>query len=142
VEFKQFRVFSKLTRFETKVSACPLPCEALCWFIPNTGEVRTGVARHQRVRGTQVENVRAALDCEQVRDLLLALCVKLGFCLPPSEQEWIVSEPPLTVYDFTDAVFVGEGLDPATADKTLLNRVRMIVAAAFATSKELVNGKT
>jgi hypothetical protein len=48
----------------------------------------------------------------------------------------------LTVYDFTDAVFVGEGLDPATADKTLLNRVRMIVAAAFATSKELVNGKT
>jgi len=51
----------------------------------------------------------------------VALRGKFGFCLRPSEQDRIVSEPPLTVFAFADAVFMSEGLDPTKADKTLLN---------------------
>jgi hypothetical protein len=59
--------------------------------------------------------------------------MKLGFCLEPNEQERIISDPPQTVYDFADAVLMGEGLDP-TAEKTLLYGVRTVVAATFAKS--------
>jgi hypothetical protein len=77
------------------------------------------------------ENFRAELGRDQARKLLVELCVKVGFCLRPNEQDRIVSEPPLTVSDFTDAVFTSEGLDPAAADKTLLNDVRTVVATHF-----------
>jgi hypothetical protein len=72
----------------------------------------------------------------------VALCVKFGFCLPPSEQDRIVSEPPLTVFDFTDAVYKGERLDPATADKPLLNSVRAVVASHFARFSQPVEDET
>jgi hypothetical protein len=77
------------------------------------GRGANGVARHQRTQRPLVENVRAVLDSDQTQNLLLALCVKFGFCLPPNQQDRIISEPPLTVFDFTDAVFASEGLDPA-----------------------------
>jgi hypothetical protein len=60
--------------------------------------------------------------------------------LRPDKQKQIISEPPLTVFDFTDAVLVGEGLDPA-AHKALLNGVRIVVAAAFARSAQLTADK-
>ena len=90
------------------------------------------MARHQRNRPPQVENTRGVLDRDQVRFLLKTLCERLGYCLPPREQERILSNPPLTVYEFTDAVFVADGEDPSSADKKILNDVRMVVAAAFA----------
>lgn len=59
---------------------------------------------------------------------------KLGYCLPPQEQERIASNPALTVYEFTEAVFVAEGDDPSSANKKMLNDVRTVIAAAFAKS--------
>jgi hypothetical protein len=96
------------------------------------------VTRHQRTQLPPVENVQAALDCDQARELLLTLCEKLGYCLTPNEQERIVNEPPSTVYEFADAVLRSEGLDPAT-EKTLLNGVRTVVAAAFARSSQPID---
>jgi hypothetical protein len=64
--------------------------------------------------------------------LLKTLCEGLGHWLPPHEQERILSNPPLTVYEFTDAVFVAQGEDPTSADTKVLNDVRTVVAAAFA----------
>jgi hypothetical protein len=90
------------------------------------------MARHQRTQRPPVANIRAVLDRDQARDLLVKLGVNLVFCFPPNELERIIGEPPLTVYDFTDAVFAREGLDPATADKNLVNHVRTVAADAFA----------
>jgi hypothetical protein len=68
--------------------------------------------------------------------LLSTLCEKLGYCLPPEEQERLLSKPPVTVYEFTEAVFWADGEDPDAADKKLLNDVRSVVAAAFAKSSQ------
>jgi hypothetical protein len=99
---------------------------------PVAGERLRALARHQRDHPPSVENIQAILDPDQVRLLLVTLCEKLGYCLPPQEQERIASNPPLTVYEFTDEVFVGDGEDPAAAEKKILNDVRTVVAAAFA----------
>jgi len=89
------------------------------------------VARHQPSRHFAVENIRAELDRDQVEKLLVILCERFGFCLPPMEQERIIGNPPLTVNDFTDAVLLGDGIDPAIADKKLVEAVRALVAGAF-----------
>jgi hypothetical protein len=86
--------------------------------------------------------MHAALDRDQAQDLLVTLCLRLGFCLPPKEQERIIRQPPLTVYDFTDAVFVAEGLDPAISDKNLVHGVRKVVTDAFARSAPPSENKT
>ncbi len=90
------------------------------------------IARQQQAERPLVEDIHAVLNSDQTLYLLTSLCVKLGFCLPPKEQERIVYEAPLTVYDFADAVLMGEGIDPATADKDILYHVRRFVADAFA----------
>jgi hypothetical protein len=100
-----------------------------------------GVTRNQRTLRLPVKNVQAVLDRDQARDLLVTLCEKLGYCLTPNEQERIVNEPPSTVYDFADAVLRSEGLDPAT-EKTLLNGVRTVVAAAFVRSSQPIEDKS
>ncbi len=41
----------------------------------------------------------------------------------------------MTVYEFSDAVFVAQGEDPTSADKKVLNDVRTVVAAAFVRSR-------
>jgi len=99
------------------------------------------VTRNQRTLRLPVKNVQAVLDRDQARDLLVTLCEKLGYCLTPNEQERIVNEPPSTVYDFADAVLRSEGLDPAT-EKTLLNGVRTVVAAAFVRSSQPIEDKS
>jgi hypothetical protein len=63
--------------------------------------------------------------------LLDDLCVRLGFCLPPSEHADLVEAPPPSVESFTDAVFRAEGLDP-DANKQLRRQVTEMVSAAFA----------
>src|SRR5260370_6446383 len=74
------------------------------------------LARHQRNHPPQVENIRAALDRNQVGFLLSTLCEKLGYCLPPDERERLISNPPVTVYEFTEAVIWADGEDPDAAD--------------------------
>jgi hypothetical protein len=67
----------------------------------------------------------------EVYSLLSKLCVDLGFCLPPDEIARFQDTPPESVDEFTDAVFVAEGLDPVDSDTTLRRQVRDRVAAAF-----------
>jgi hypothetical protein len=97
------------------------------WEVKGLGEVPD--------QPPQVENIRAVLGRDEARFLLRTLCEALGYCLPPYEQERILNNPPLTVYEFTDEVFMADGEDPSSADKKLLNDVRTVVAAAFAKSR-------
>jgi hypothetical protein len=102
---------------------------------PVAGERLRALARHQRNHPPPVENIRAVLGRDEVWFLLKTLCEQWGYCLPPQEHERILNNPPLTVYEFTDEVFVADGEDPSSADKKLLNGVRTIVSAAFAKSR-------
>jgi hypothetical protein len=63
--------------------------------------------------------------------VLSKLCIKLGFCLPPPDIERMAVSPPIDIDEFSQAVFVAEGLDPVTSDKHLFNQVRELVAEAF-----------
>lgn len=65
--------------------------------------------------------------------LLYELCTDMGFCLPPSEQARLEAESPGDADALTDAIFVGEGLDPKRADQVLWRQVRARVAARFHT---------
>lgn len=47
-----------------------------------------------------------------VQKLLDELCTDLGFCLPAKEQERLRRSPALEPDEFTDAVFIAEGLQP------------------------------
>jgi hypothetical protein len=64
------------------------------------------------------------LDSDDCQKLLNKLCVDLGFCLPPSEAQNIVNHPPASVADFTNAIFMAEGLNPEVADKKLYRQIR------------------
>lgn len=63
--------------------------------------------------------------------LLSDLCVTLGYCLPPEDQERIIHDPPTSVDTFTDAVVKAEGLDPVLMATQQRQQVRRIVEAAF-----------
>lgn len=47
-----------------------------------------------------------------IRELLHELCVDLGFCLPPHEQQRLQEAPPADADSFADAVFAAEGMSP------------------------------
>lgn len=70
------------------------------------------------------------------QQLLDRLCVELGFCLPPLEQQRLVDNPPTEVLAFTDAVFRAEELDPETADRHLYRQVRDMISEAFQRAEE------
>jgi hypothetical protein len=63
--------------------------------------------------------------------LLSDLCVQLGYCLPPDDQQRIIRGPPTSVDAFTDAVVVAEGFDPVLMATEQRQQVRRMVAAAF-----------
>ncbi len=63
--------------------------------------------------------------------LLTDLCVKLGFCLPASEQKNLINNTPITPKEFTDAVFWAEKLNPEHADSHLYRQVKAMVLDAF-----------
>jgi len=71
------------------------------------------------------------LSTREAEWLLTTLCTSLGICLPPSVRQQLRDNPPSEVGRFTDAVFVGEGLDPTTADRTLYRQAHAMVADAF-----------
>ena len=65
------------------------------------------------------------------RALLYELCVQLGYCLSPDDQTKLVESPPADIDQFTDAVLVAEGFDPAV-EKQRRREVRAMVARHFA----------
>ncbi|QBS45582.1 hypothetical protein [Nocardia sp. CS682] len=69
-------------------------------------------------------------DGVDITALLDNLCVELGFCLPLDERSKLRASSPTDVDSFTDAVFVGEGMDPYE-DKSLRELVRQKVMRAF-----------
>jgi len=71
------------------------------------------------------------MRASEVDALLDTLCVRLGFCLPADARLRLRENPPVEVATFTDAVFLGEGLDPALADRSLYRKVRDMVREAF-----------
>jgi hypothetical protein len=85
--------------------------------------------------GQQSMTKSLVLSEAEVEALLSDLCIRLGFCLPPGEYERLATTPPSTVDAFTRAVFIGEGMNPDTADKQLLSQVRAAVSAAFSRSR-------
>jgi hypothetical protein len=66
-------------------------------------------------------------DCQ---NLLSKLCVDLGFCLPPSEAEKLVNNPPTSVIAFTNAIFLAESLNPEMSDRRLYRQVRDMIQKA------------
>jgi hypothetical protein len=65
----------------------------------------------------------AKTDESEVPWLLDELCSELGFCLRPDQREVLAASRPRDVDEFTDAVFIAEGLDPAM-NKNLRSQVR------------------
>ena len=77
------------------------------------------------------------LSPAQVEWLLIDLCTKLGFCLPPEQQQQrLIDQTPDSVADFTHAVIVAEGLNPELMDRGLFRRVETMVADAFARAEQ------
>jgi hypothetical protein len=71
---------------------------------------------------------------DQIESLLYDLCVTYGFCLPETENEKLVDDPPGTVDAFTDAVYRAEGMDPSDPTprlRQLHEKVRARVAETF-----------
>ena len=58
--------------------------------------------------------------------LLDALCIDLGFCVPPTARDALLASPPECPAAFADAVFQAEGLDPA-AHRPLYRQVLRVV---------------
>lgn len=71
------------------------------------------------------------LSASEIENLLMKLCVDLGFCLRPSAFLRFKNSPPPDIDSFTDAVFTAEGLD-ARSDPRLRAQVRAIVRDEFA----------
>lgn len=77
------------------------------------------------------------MDKAKVPKLLYELCVDLGYCLPHPIHSQIENDPPNTVDAFTDAVFIGEGMDKYQYPKKWL-QVRERVAKYFGESLPLL----
>jgi hypothetical protein len=73
-----------------------------------------------------------ALDQTEAEALLSDLCVRYGFCLPSEEHDRLLDNPPQDVLSFVDAVYIAEGLNPETADRSTYRAVRDRVAESFA----------
>jgi hypothetical protein len=71
------------------------------------------------------------LSARETELLLDRLCTRLGFCLPGDAQANLKANPPAAIDDFVSAVFLAEGIDPATANRHLYRQVRQEVEEAF-----------
>jgi hypothetical protein len=72
---------------------------------------------------------------DEIEVLLDDLCVRLGFCLPPEQYERLVTTPPSNPAEFTNAVFLSEGMSPRTADDQLYKHVLSTVQRVFENAK-------
>ncbi len=71
------------------------------------------------------------LNSDEVEILLSRLCLKLGFCLPPDDENRLIDSPPTSIDEFTDAVFQAEGLNSEYAERGLYRQVRSEIVRAF-----------
>jgi hypothetical protein len=81
----------------------------------------TAIERWLELRGQLIVPVSEL--AHRVQHLMDELCIDLGFCLPPVDQDRLRHEPPLDPDAFVDAVFVAEGLDPHL-DRQLRRQVK------------------
>lgn len=72
----------------------------------------------------------------EIERLLDALCVDMGFCLPPKAKEELVRTPPDEPTAFARAVFIAENLNPDSADRHLFRQVRDRIADAMRRSAD------
>jgi hypothetical protein len=86
------------------------------------------MSRRRSGRATEVKDTSREAT---IAALLGDLCVQLGYCLPPDDQQRITSNPPQSVDAFTDAVVEAEGFDPVLMATEQRQQVRRMVAAAF-----------
>jgi hypothetical protein len=71
------------------------------------------------------------LSSSQAYRLLSNLCIRWGWCIPPDAAQKLVDFPPGTAHEFTDAIVIAEGLDPATTDRHSYRKLYTIVNAAY-----------
>jgi hypothetical protein len=103
------------------------------------------VTRGQRQKARQTSEVRAAVEAfienpcrlspQQTRDLLAELCVKLGYCLRPTDQQTVEADPPTDPQAFTDLVMRLEGVhstDPGMVAPVLKRVLRTFERVAHA----------
>ena len=77
-----------------------------------------------------------------LQKLLDELCVVLGFCLPPHAQQRLrQTQPPFDLEEFTDAVFIAEGMDPQL-NTTLRRAVRETVERRLVAIEERVDRRS
>jgi len=72
---------------------------------------------------------------QKVRVLLDELCVRLGFCLPPTASAQIRKDPPTEITAFTEAIFLAEGLK-SEESRHLRQQVRDVVSRHFISWEE------
>ena len=77
-----------------------------------------------------------ALEPAELETLLADLCVGYGFCLPSQEHDKLLANPPQELIAFVNAIFIAEGLNPDTANRSTYRAVRDRVAASFKRSVE------
>lgn len=83
----------------------------------------------QRQRN-RVKHIDTLLGPEEVRNLLSRLCIRYGFCLPPTEIEKLAASPPTDIDKFTEAALAAEGYGFTKSDQ-LCVQARELVAQAF-----------
>jgi hypothetical protein len=71
------------------------------------------------------------LSAIETEVLLNNLCITLVFCLPPKAKSALIESPPAEINEFTNAVFLAEGLGPTTANRRLYRQVREMVLDRF-----------
>jgi hypothetical protein len=84
------------------------------------------VTRKQRDLSRQTSELRAALavfednpctlSAQQTRDLLTDLCVRLGYCLSPTDGQTVEANPPTDPLTFAELVMRLEGVGPENSD--------------------------
>ena len=68
----------------------------------------------------------------RIEKILHDLCVVLGFCIPPKDQQRLIKDPPADADCFVNAVYEAEGFDPRQCGRWTLHRqVAEIVEKAF-----------
>lgn len=58
------------------------------------------------------------------------MCIRFGFCLPPTEIERLAANPPADIDGFTEAALVSEGYGFTKSDR-LFAEARNVVERAF-----------
>jgi hypothetical protein len=84
-----------------------------------------------RSRSSRVTEVKDTSREATFKALLDDLCVQLGYCLAPDDQQRLTSDSPQSADAFTDAVVEAEGFDPVLMATEQRQEVRRMVAAAF-----------